>query len=142
MSRNCNPSVLSVPFRSCKTLSKPLVSRCQLWFDDPMETGSPSQGSSAHLMKTNLRYIPLAALSLFLGCGTPGGHIKPGEPSKISIGMTKEQVLRILGNPENVNADAHSETLSYILERPWWQDKPFQVKLVDGKVVSFEVIEH
>lgn len=93
-------------------------------------------------MKTTLRYLPLAVLSLLLGCGTPRGHIKAGEPSRISIGMTKEQVVRILGNPENVNADAHSETLSYILERPWWQDKPFQVKLVDGKVVSFEVIEH
>ena len=94
-------------------------------------------------MKRNLRYIPLAAaLSLLLGCGTPRGHIKAGEPSRISIGMTKEQVVKLLGNPENVNADAHSETLSYILERPWWQDKPFQVNLVDDKVVSYEVVEH
>ncbi len=93
-------------------------------------------------MKTPIGCLLLFALTLILGCGTPGGHIKAGEPSKISIGMTKEQVLRILGSPENVNADAKSETLSYILERPWWQDKPFQVKLVDGKVVSFEVIEH
>jgi hypothetical protein len=109
-----------------------------------MEAASLSADNHAHAnqMKTILRYLPLAALSLLLGCGTPGGHIKAGDPSKISIGMTKEQVIRLLGNPENVTADSKSETLSYILERPWWQDKPFQVKLVDGKVVSYEVVEH
>ena len=77
-----------------------------------------------------------------VGCASPGGHVRAGDPSKIAIGMTKEQVIQQLGRPENVTADGQSETLSYVLERPWWQDKPFHVKLVDGKVVSYEVIEH
>ena len=79
---------------------------------------------------------------LLFGCATPGGHIKPGDPSLVSIGMTKEEVIQKLGKPENVTADGKSETLSYVLERPWWQDKPFHVKIVDGKVASFEVQEH
>jgi len=77
-----------------------------------------------------------------VGCAAPGGHIKAGDSSGISIGMTKDQVVQKLGRPENVNADGKSETLTYILERPWWQDKPFQVKIVDGKVASYEIVEH
>ncbi len=89
----------------------------------------------------------MAALALTAGCASPDGvkdkhgHIKPGDPSKISLGMTKLEVMQTLGRPENVAADAKGEILSYRLERPWWQDKPFEVKLQDDKVVSFQVIE-
>ena len=72
------------------------------------------------------------------GCRAPG-HVKAGEPSRISIGMTKEEVIKQLGQPEHVTADEKGETLNYILERPWWQDRPFRVKLVNGKVVSYDV---
>jgi hypothetical protein len=89
----------------------------------------------------------MAVLGLIAGCASPDGvkdkhgHIKSGDPSKISLGMTKLEVMQALGRPENAAADAKGETLSYRLERPWWQDKPFEVKLQDGKVVSFQVIE-
>ncbi len=82
-------------------------------------------------------------LSVFIfGCAGPGGHIKAGDSSLISIGMTKDQVVQKLGKPEAVSADGQSETLGYILERPWWQDKPFRVKMVNGKVESYEIVEH
>ena len=55
--------------------------------------------------------------------------------------MTKEQVIKALGKPETIAADGQSETLNYILERPWWQDKPFQVKIVNGKVESYHIVE-
>jgi hypothetical protein len=55
--------------------------------------------------------------------------------------MTKDQVIQKLGKPENVSADGQSETLNYILERPWWQDKPFRVKIVNGKVASYDIGE-
>ena len=94
-------------------------------------------------MKTEIKYVTTLALAvLTFGCATPAGHIKAGDPSLISIGMTKEQVIQKLGKPENINADGQSETLSYILERPWWQDKPFHIKIVNGKVESYEVVEH
>ena len=93
-------------------------------------------------MKYTLRFIALFVLTLcMVGCATPGGHIKAGDPSVISIGMTKEQVIQKLGKPESVTADGQSETLSYVLERPWWQDKPFRVKLANGKVQSYEIVE-
>jgi hypothetical protein len=97
-------------------------------------------------MKYKLKFTSLIILTqLMVGCATSTGglgHIKAGSPSLIAIGMTKDEVIQKLGKPENVNADGQSETLSYILERPWWQDKPFHVKIVDGKVASYELIDH
>lgn len=55
----------------------------------------------------------------------------------ISIGMTKEEVIKKLGRSDHATADGQSEVPSHIRERPWRQGKPFQVKLVDGKVASY-----
>ena len=77
---------------------------------------------------------------ILTGCRAPG-HVKAGEPERISVGMPKAEVIKLLGKPEYIAADGQTETLSYILERPWWQDKPFRVKLKDGKVESYEVVE-
>ena len=30
-----------------------------------------------------------------------------------------------------------NENLVYMLERPWWQDVPYTVKIVDEKVAAF-----
>jgi hypothetical protein len=81
----------------------------------------------------------MVLLSTFLTACRAPGHVKAGEPSQISIGMTKDEVIKHLGKPEHVTADAQAETLNYVLERPWWQDRPFRVKLVEGKVISFDV---
>ena len=69
------------------------------------------------------------------------GRLKAGDPNKISLGMTKLEVMRALGKPETISADSNSATLFYRLERPWWQDKPFKVQIVNDKVVSFGAIE-
>jgi hypothetical protein len=52
--------------------------------------------------------------------------------------MTKEQVIKKLGKPEGVSADGHSETLNYTIEGVMWHWKSFRVKLVDGKVESYQ----
>jgi len=97
-------------------------------------------------MKTRL-WFTLFILTLVAGCASPNGiddkegRLKAGESTKISLGMTKLEVMRALGKPETISADANSEILYYRLERPWWQDKPFQVKIVNDKVVSFGVLE-
>jgi hypothetical protein len=86
-------------------------------------------------------------LALVYGCASPDGiadrqgRIKSGDSTKISLGMTKLEVMKALGKPETVSAESSSEALFYRLERPWWQDKPFKVSLTEGKVVSFGVIE-
>lgn len=87
------------------------------------------------------RLISILLLSLLIAGCAANGHIRPGDPTKISLGMSKEQVVKALGKPEYVSADGKTESLSYIMERPWWQDRPFVVKMVDGKVESFSVVE-
>src|SRR5437016_10765093 len=95
----------------------------------------------SHILATAL------ALSLVWGCASPDGvddkegRLKAGESTKVSLGMTKLEVMRALGKPETISADSNSETLFYRLERPWWQDKPFKVQIINDKVVSFGVLE-
>lgn len=98
----------------------------------------PAVNSYREIMKTTLTIFLFALL--LCGCRATG-HIKAGDPSKISVGMSKEEVLRALKQPEHVSADGNREVMTFILERPWWQDRPFAVWLVDGKVQKFQVIE-
>jgi outer membrane protein assembly factor BamE (lipoprotein component of BamABCDE complex) len=83
------------------------------------------------------KYLTILALSgLLCGCKSPG-HVDPGVLSHLSLGMSKEQVIETVGRPESDAAEGNKETLYYVEERPWWQWKRMQVKLVDGKVVSY-----
>jgi hypothetical protein len=92
-------------------------------------------------------YISGIVTCLAFGCAAPNGvhdregRLRPGEPTKISLGMSKLEVMRALGKPETISADSTTETLFYRLERPWWQDKPFKVQVINDKVVSFGVVE-
>jgi hypothetical protein len=94
-----------------------------------------------------LTWVAGLVIALALGRAAPNGihdnkgRIKSGDSTKISLGMSKLEVMQALGKPEAVSADANGETLLYRLERPWWQDKPFKVQIKDDKVTSFEVIE-
>jgi hypothetical protein len=87
------------------------------------------------LMKKHLS-VALVAACLLTGCKSPG-HVDPGILNRVSQGMTKQQVIQAVGGPESVAADGNTETLYYVEERPWWQWRRMQVKLVDGKVVSY-----
>jgi len=97
-------------------------------------------------MKTKFLLLLLFTAASMCGCGTTEqnvnnhgriGHFDPGIINRISVGMTKEEVVRALGQPESVSASDNVEVLSYIEERPWWQWKAIQVRLVNGKVTQF-----
>lgn len=75
-------------------------------------------------------------LALLSGCKATG-HVDPGVLSRVNLGMTKQEVIKAVGNPESNAAEGNTETLYYTEERPWWQWVKMQVKLVDGKVVSY-----
>jgi len=55
--------------------------------------------------------------------------------------MTKAEVIKAIGLPETVSADGQAEVLTYTVERPWWVWKPLRVKIVQGKVESYQVVE-
>ena len=86
-------------------------------------------------MKTKLIIIGLAALTT-AGCLTSASKI-----NGVSIGMSKAQVLKIMGTPVSVITDTNSECLNYNLaEVPTYFDMPgtpYEIKLVGGKVVSY-----
>ena len=84
-------------------------------------------------------YICALLLGLIVGCASapPAGHIQPGKISHISVGMTRQEVINAIGEPESVSAAKDSETLYYVEERPWWQWARIAVKIENGKVIQF-----
>jgi outer membrane protein assembly factor BamE (lipoprotein component of BamABCDE complex) len=81
--------------------------------------------------------LTLTFALLLFGCGTTPGHIQPGKISRISVGMTKQEVIGAIGPPESLSAGKGEETLFYVEERPWWQWARIRVRIVDGKVTEF-----
>jgi len=63
--------------------------------------------------------------------------------NKISVGMTKAQVIEELGEPTSVAAQNGMEVMRYDLWKDFWQRSPgnykseFFVKLAGGKVQSY-----
>ena len=85
-----------------------------------------------------MKQILALIFALFLfGCASTPGHIQAGTISRISVGMTKQEVLSALGPPESAAAGKGEETLFYVEERPWWQWARIRVHIVDGKVMEF-----
>ena len=93
--------------------------------------------------QTKMKYTPiLLSLILFLAACRTAGHVYEGDPARISIGMTKDEVFRKVGKPETDTTEGNAEICTYTLNRPWWQTSRFHVKFVDGKVQSSDVSDH
>jgi hypothetical protein len=88
-------------------------------------------------MKIKILIIGLAAL-LTAGCLTSASKI-----NAVQIGMTKEQVLKIMGPPASITADTNAVYLNYALSENGPQfgvpyvATPYEIKLVNGKVESY-----
>lgn len=91
-------------------------------------------------MRNQSRVLTMAAIALgcllFSGCRITG-HVDSGELSRVSLGMTKQEVISSVGPPQTVAAAGHTETLYYVEERPWWRMAKMEIRITDGKVVSF-----
>ena len=81
----------------------------------------------------------LLALASLLIVGLLVGCNSAAQLNNIRIGMTKEQVISMLGNPDSTSAQANVEYLTYYLEGDsnYGRDRPYMVRVVDGKVESF-----
>jgi hypothetical protein len=80
--------------------------------------------------------LMLFALCL-AGCLTPASKI-----NAVHLGMTKAEVLAVMGPPTSVTADQTAEYLNYSLAEGMRTgytatQSPYEVKLVNGKVVSY-----
>ncbi len=74
-----------------------------------------------------------------LACAFVGGCTTADQLNNIRIGMTKEQVIAILGKSDSMSAQANVEYLTYFLDAPNLngREQPYMVRLVEGKVESF-----
>lgn len=71
---------------------------------------------------------------LLCSCGTPSSKI-----NNISTGMTREEVVRGLGQPLNTTNDGSSEIMNYRLVEDAWAGTtyPYVVVIQGGKVASY-----
>lgn len=71
--------------------------------------------------------------ALAVGCTTSS------RLNDIRIGMSKSDVIAILGTPDTMSAQANVEYLTYYLvaDNGYGRDQPYMVRLVSGKVESF-----
>jgi hypothetical protein len=87
-----------------------------------------------HFMKNIQRIVvAIAILVLFTGCVTWVSSM-----NQVSDGMTKKEVISILGNPVSTASPGHGvEILRYSLDHAFVGWEEYYVKLVDGKVDSY-----
>lgn len=84
-------------------------------------------------MKTLLAALAFAAGLVLAGCS------EASQLNNVRIGMTKDQVIGLLGQPDSTSAQRNVEYLTYyfIGDPNYGRDRPYMVRLVDGKVESF-----
>jgi len=78
--------------------------------------------------------VALTAIFLLTGCSSSQGL------NSIQVGMTKQDVIQVLGSPSSVRAQSGTEVLIYnlyggITANPWYQD--YYVQLAQGRVVAY-----
>lgn len=79
--------------------------------------------------------IALLLLALLSGCSTTADKL-----NDVRIGMTKDQVIALLGKADSMSAQANIEYLTYYLSTDsdsFNRERAYSVRLVDGKVESF-----
>jgi len=81
-------------------------------------------------MKKYLALIGL--LAIFTSCATVGQKM-----SGVSLGMSKPEVVRILGKPDSVGGGNGVEVLHYSQDEGWWRYSYYFVRLVNGNVESY-----
>ena len=82
--------------------------------------------------------ILLATLALAVGLVLAGCN-SASQLNEVRIGMTKDQVISLLGQPDSTSAEGNVEYLTYYLlsDPNYGREQPYMVRLVDDKVESF-----
>lgn len=76
----------------------------------------------------------LFASALLAGCSTAQNM------SDVQLGMTKQEVVRVVGKPVSASAQGDTEILHFTLSNgitgnPWYQN--YYVRLINGQVESY-----
>jgi len=71
-----------------------------------------------------------------------GGCATAHKISSVQLGMTKDEVIRVMGKPTSISAKGEAEYLNYALSETdddafmGWT-KPYYIRLINGKVESY-----
>jgi outer membrane protein assembly factor BamE (lipoprotein component of BamABCDE complex) len=86
-------------------------------------------------MKLKIASAAIIALAVLAGCGQSAQTM-----NDLSLGMTKQNVVGILGTPQSVQAAGNQEVLTYTLSNSWnsqfWNSE-YRVVLQNGRVVAY-----
>jgi len=84
-------------------------------------------------MKSTL-LVPALIAAATLGCADSSTAL-----NRVHIGMTRAEIVGLLGQPDSTSAQANVEYLTYYLyaNTEYSRDQPYFVRLVEGKVESF-----
>jgi outer membrane protein assembly factor BamE (lipoprotein component of BamABCDE complex) len=80
--------------------------------------------------------LPSIVVMLLSGCATAD------QMGQVQVGMTKEDVIRVMGPPASVSAKGNTEYLNYSLSETDNQafygiTRPYYVRLINGRVDSY-----
>lgn len=91
------------------------------------------------MFKTLITLIALTFISSFLaGCANRPNYAPYSSLNKISVGMSKETVIQILGSPNSSAAQGNTEYLKYIMIiNEFSRPRECFVRLVNGKVEAY-----
>lgn len=86
-----------------------------------------------------MKIFLILSLICSLGCATPNTNL-----NNLHLGMSKSEVLIVMGNPDSTKAKDNVETLVYIHEGTFWTwghgirpTREYWVTLQDGKVSQY-----
>src|SRR5665213_367646 len=104
----------------------------------PLSIGRLKDGirmPSTNLAKSIPAFVICATAFLF-GCATAG------QMNRLSLGMTKQQVIDVMGTPHSVAAHENTEYLNYFLTEDetkayYGTTTPYFVRLINGKVDAY-----
>lgn len=78
----------------------------------------------------------LVIAGLFIvGCET--GWIKASKMNKLSLGMTRPEVVRILGDPHSTEAKEGVEVLWYLEDQGGYRHQPYFAQFENGQLKSY-----
>lgn len=83
------------------------------------------------------KLLQLLFLCLAIGTGCKSGWINPSKMSRISVGQSKAEVIKVLGTPRSTEGQQNVEVLWYLEDQGAWRHINHYVRLVDGKVEAY-----
>ena len=86
--------------------------------------------------------LVIASCILLIQCNLTDGRATSNEVNRLSIGMTKAQVLEIIGQPDSSNAQGRIEILLWIFTASVgynYDGRLYQVTLSNGTVTGYGV---